>query len=151
MKLLFSPSGCIGVWALCVVGHLNILPPCWAAWTWQQGHQPTEGHCGMNGLQVSSANREEEAARAHQRLLCLLTLNVLVTERSILWEELSHHCDIVQRQWQVLVATVSPCYEVCLADRKSAGFWWCTKNSPAADVAATMLRAISAQQGHTIV
>lgn len=93
-------------------------------------HQPTRGGCSMNGPQASSTNGEEKGAKTHLRLLCLLILAVFshpvhekVTERGVLQEVFSHHGDIVLRRCHVLVATVSPCYEVCLGDRKSAGLW----------------------------
>ena len=103
--------------------HLDLTADC--------SHQPTrEDDCGMNGLQANSTNGEEKGAKAHLRLLCLLILGVFshlvhekVTERGVLQEVFSHHCDIVLSRCHVLVATVRPCYEVCLGDRKFAGFW----------------------------
>lgn len=84
----------------------------------------------MNGLLPSSTNGEEKGAKVHLRLLRLLILGVFshpvhekVRARGVLWEVFSHLRDVVLSQYHVLVATVSPCYEVCLVDRRSAGFW----------------------------
>lgn len=84
----------------------------------------------MKGLLPSSTNGEKKGAKVHLRLLCLLILGAFshpvhekVRVRGVLWEVFSHLRDVALSQYHVLVATVSPCYEVRLVDRRSAGFW----------------------------
>lgn len=103
-----------------MLNHLDLTADC--------SHQPPRYPSGTNGLQASSTNGEEKGAKAHLRLLRLLILPVFShqvhekLQRGVVQEVFSHHGDVLS-QCHVLVATLSPCCEVCLGDRMSVGFW----------------------------
>lgn len=133
---------CVEVsWTSCVAADIWL---CMGRLTWAK-----KDHCGMNALQTSSANGDKKEATTHARLLYLNVfshpVHEKVRERGVLHEVFLHNCDIVLSWCRVLVATVSPCYEVCLGDRKSRGFWWCMNNGGACNNAQSTLSSAGTQ------